>query len=333
MTFSKASVLRVILLILWSLFAGKQALAQDPQFSQFYANPIYTNPAFAGTSNVGRIVINMRNQWPSIAGAFRTGALSYDEHFKSINGGFGIQATYDEQGVGTLKTNSINFIYSYMLEVNRRFTIRMAIQAGMFQKTLDFSKLLWYDQIILTQGFVNPTAEPPGNPSILSPNFATGIVGYSKDFFIGIAVHNLLEPEQNFFPDQPKSNIIPRRYTVNTGYVIALNDATDPKYRVNLSPNVIFKSQRQFNQLNLGLYLSRGSLVAGAYFRQNSVNADAFIILLGYRTQKVKVGYSYDATLSAARTGAVNSHEVSLAFELKKRIRRPKFPILHCPDY
>ena len=23
--------------------------AQDPQFSQFYANPIYLNPAFAGT--------------------------------------------------------------------------------------------------------------------------------------------------------------------------------------------------------------------------------------------------------------------------------------------
>ena len=52
------------------LFACTNVFAQDPQFSQFYANPIYTNPAFAGSSTVGRIVANARNQWPSIAGTF-----------------------------------------------------------------------------------------------------------------------------------------------------------------------------------------------------------------------------------------------------------------------
>ncbi len=81
------------------------------------------------------------------------------------------------------------------------------------------------------------------------------------------------------------------------------------------------------------MYISKGSLVGGLYFRQNSVNSDAFIILLGYRTQKVKFGYSYDGTVSAARTGAGNSHEISIAFELKKRIPKPKFPIMHCPEF
>ena len=79
---------------LW-LCVNSSAFAQDPQFSQFYANPIYTNPAFAGSSTVGRIVANVRNQWPSIAGTFRTGSVSFDEHYDAINGGFGAMATYD----------------------------------------------------------------------------------------------------------------------------------------------------------------------------------------------------------------------------------------------
>ncbi len=331
MIFCKASVLRVLLLTIVSLFAVKQALAQDPQFSQFYANPVYTNPAFAGSSGVGRFVFNGRNQWPSIAGAFRTGSVSYDEHFKSINGGFGVQALYDEQGVGTLRTNTINLMYSYLLEVSRNFNVRLAIQAGVFQKTIDYGKLLWYDQIVPTQGFIRVTAEPPGQPSILAPNFAAGFVCYSKNFFAGVAVHNLLEPDQKFYASS--ANSIPRRYTANMGYIIPLNGATKEKDKLNLSPNVIFKTQRQFNQLNLGMYLSKGTLVGGVYFRQNSVNSDAFILLVGYRTQKIKVGYSYDATVSSARTGAVNSHEISFSVEIKKRTPRPPVRIMHCPEF
>ena len=50
--------------------------AQDPHFSQFYANPMYINPAFAGSTNHGRIVTNARNQWSSIAGTFTTMSAS-----------------------------------------------------------------------------------------------------------------------------------------------------------------------------------------------------------------------------------------------------------------
>ena len=41
--------------------------AQDPQFTQFYANPLYLNPAFAGTARCPRICMNYRNQWPNLS--------------------------------------------------------------------------------------------------------------------------------------------------------------------------------------------------------------------------------------------------------------------------
>ena len=46
--------------------------AQDPQFSQFYAAPLYLNPAFAGSSELARVGINYRNQWPAMPGNFVT---------------------------------------------------------------------------------------------------------------------------------------------------------------------------------------------------------------------------------------------------------------------
>jgi len=336
--------LKYILCIIVSVNA-RQAFSQDPQFSQFYANPVYINPAFAGTSTVGRIVLNTRNQWPGISGAFRTVSGSYDEHFDAINGGFGIQAMYDEQGVGTLRTVSLNGIYSYQIPLTRKLTLRPAIQAGITQKSIDFSKLNWYDQIVLTQGFISapqefvygPTANV--NPSIFFVNFAAGMVLYSKNFYIGASAHNLFEPTQDFFSsvdaggvNNPK-NIIPRRYTGHAGLVIPLIVSRNENKSANLYPNVIFMSQRQFNQLNLGMYANKGPFVAGLYFRQNSVNADAFIVIIGIRTPKVKIGYSYDATLSEARPGAVNSHEVSLAFELKKRVPKRSIRPVRCPDF
>ena len=35
-------------------FSTHIAFAQDPAFSQFYANPLYLNPAFAGTNDCPR---------------------------------------------------------------------------------------------------------------------------------------------------------------------------------------------------------------------------------------------------------------------------------------
>jgi hypothetical protein len=85
------------------------AYAQDPEFTQFYAAPVYTNPAMAGTAfcgrqSAGRMSINYRNQWPSLPGTFRSFNASYDQHYDKIGGGVGLMATYDRAGAGLLTT-------------------------------------------------------------------------------------------------------------------------------------------------------------------------------------------------------------------------------------
>lgn len=317
------------------------SIAQDPQFSQFYANPLYTNPAFAGSSTVGRVVSNVRNQWPSIAGTFRSGSFSFDEHYDAINGGFGAMATYDEQGVGKLRTITANAIYAYQIPVTKNITIQAAIQAGFTQKTIDMSSLNWFDQFEVQNGIVRNSKDAFANasPSVAYPNFSAGMIVYSKYFYAGLAAHNLTEPRQALLGTANDSRWVmtqERRYTGHAGMVIPIIESRNINHTSNLYPNIIYMQQGFASQLNLGCYISRGQLIGGLYYRQITAgarNPEAFVILLGIRTQKVKIGYSYDATVSQASSGAPNSHEVSLAFELKKRKYKKVVRPVRCPDF
>jgi hypothetical protein len=82
-----------ILVIFGVLFCAGKLHAQDPTFTQFYANPIYLNPAFAGSNGCPRYNVNFRNEWPSLTNNYITSSASYDQYFKNISGGFGVLAT------------------------------------------------------------------------------------------------------------------------------------------------------------------------------------------------------------------------------------------------
>ena len=70
-----------------------KAVAQDPQFSQFYAAPLYLNPALTGINQKGRVGINYRNQWPSINTGFETAAAYVDYNFEEYNSSLGFLIT------------------------------------------------------------------------------------------------------------------------------------------------------------------------------------------------------------------------------------------------
>ena len=108
-----------------ALFAWTGAFAQDPQFTQFYANPLYLNPAFAGTARCPRVVLNYRNQWPALTGTFVTTSASFDQHVDGIMGGLGLLVTHDQAGKGTLNTTTVSGIYSYQQAISRKFSMKV----------------------------------------------------------------------------------------------------------------------------------------------------------------------------------------------------------------
>lgn len=331
--------MRRIILGLTGIFLSMGAVnAQDPELSQYYAAPVYTNPALAGSAvcgygAAGRVALNYRNQWPGLPGTFRSFAASWDQHIPSIGGGLGAMVFNDVAGSGLLTTTTVSGVYSYLLPLNRgRLFMRFGLQGAVTFKSLDFAKLRFSDQIVPTQGFVNPTAEQKPVQNITYPNFNAGWIMYTSKFCVGVAAHNIIEPNWSFYenPDE----VLPRRYTVHTGAVIPLGNS---RYSdATLSPNALFMMQRNFTQLNLGFYANKGPLVSGLWYRQTFgqyKNSDAIIMLIGFRKNRFKFGYSYDFTVSDGRSAIPSSHEVSATIDWCVPPGTKPFKPLKCPEF
>jgi type IX secretion system PorP/SprF family membrane protein len=299
--------------------------AQDPEFTQFYANPLYLNPAFAGTARCPRLVMNYRNQWPALSGTFVTTSASYDQHVESISGGLGLLVTRDNAGRGTLTTTMVSGIYSYQQAISRKFSLKAGFQVSYFQKALDWSKLTFGDQIDDRRGFIYNTQEIPRGGTVNNVDFSAGLLGFSDVFYVGAAVHHLTEPNESLIVG---NSPLPMKFTGHAGAVIPL-DKKNRYSETNISPNVLYRRQGEFQQLNLGVYVNKGPLVGGVWYRFN----DSFIALVGIQTDVIRFGYSYDVTTSDLTTSNAGSHEVSLSVQFDCRPKRSKFRTISCPSF
>ncbi len=97
------------------LFVSINGFSQEPEFTQFYANPIYLNPALAGSNGCPRFNMNHRNQWANISGAFVTNSVSYDQFVNVLQGGVAVSVTNDMAGKNTINWSTINLAYPYHL--------------------------------------------------------------------------------------------------------------------------------------------------------------------------------------------------------------------------
>jgi len=103
-------MLRILLFsVLVFLIVGLNKIwAQDAQFSQFYAAPLYLNPAFAGAAQEARVGINYRNQWPQIDEAnFETISAYFDTYFYESNSGVGLIINRDKEGFAGLRSTNV----------------------------------------------------------------------------------------------------------------------------------------------------------------------------------------------------------------------------------
>jgi type IX secretion system PorP/SprF family membrane protein len=312
---------RILLpIILFTVFL-LELKAQDPQFTQFYANPLYFNPAFAGTARCPRICMNYRNQWPMLPGRYETYSFSGDLHMDALAGGLGVLVTTDDQAHGILKTTNASLIYSYQAVINREFSLKFGLQATYMQKSLDVNALNFGDMIDARRGFVWNTNEAIPSPRKTGADFSAGVLGYSKQYFFGFAAHHINQPDEGLLG----SSKLPAKFTAHGGVIIPLEKGNESY----ISPNILFQAQAKSQQLNLGLYYVKGPFVAGLWYR----NADAVIVLVGVQNANFKAGYSYDVTVSELAGSTAGAHEISVQLQFECKAKRKKYRTISCPSF
>ena len=309
-----------------------QARAQDPHFSQYYANPLYLNPAFAGVDKCPTLHLNYRNQYPTL-GVYNTFSASYDQYVQGLNGGLGFLAMRDEAAQGSLSLTEFSAIYSYHLQVNRKFTLLSGFQATFRQRSLDWANLTFPDMIDPFYGFVKPTNEiPPTNTINNHLDLSVGFLGYTEKWYLGAVAHHLTEPNEAFLSNEK----LPLKFTAHGGVTFALGRKRLYNSTENLMIiHAVYQAQSTARQFTGGISFNRGPITGGLALRHGSFNPDAVIIIIGIAPEKQPwtVGYSYDYTISDFTNVTGGAHEISLSYKFPCRVRKQGIKPIKCPKF
>lgn len=331
-----------LLLLFAFISMAVTSYAQDSQFTQFYAAPTYLNPAFAGTSIQSRISGNYRNQWPAIPGSWVAYNFAFDHYEPTLNSGFGIIATHERAGTGALRSNSVAVQYAYEIRAGRETYVRPALQFGFNNRNINFSDLTFGDQLIRNNDPI--TLEENVFEPITFFDIAAGGLLYNPNYWIGVSIHHLNEPNESLYPENV--SLLPRKLSAHGG--VRIKAGRSKLYRrsgkeVLLAFN--YRQQGEFSQLDLGAYIELEPIVVGVWYRglpglksngYGYLNHDAIALMVGYGSPRFRVGYSYDITISQLSLGAsAGAHEISFIYEWanKRNARLGKRRVVPCAKF
>ncbi|MEM8528199.1 MAG: type IX secretion system membrane protein PorP/SprF [Bacteroidota bacterium] len=299
------------------LFLAATAFAQQPvQYSLHMFNRMAYNPAYAGLDNSLSMTGVFRKQWLNLEGSPTSQHFNIHSPLPFIRSGFGLVFQNDELGVE--QNMNLSAAYNYQLPVGQTGVLSLGFGGGIIQKRLDGSAIRTRDGEYTDGNLPNHNDPVLASTEVLgsAPMIEVGVYYKSEAFEAGFAVKDILE--------QPivstVVSIIPiRSYFFNAAAHIDLTDA------IALHPSVFFKSDILETQADFSVLFSYNDNISlGASFRGYSQNtADAVAILGGLRlSEKIKLFYSYDMTLSDINTVSTGSHEIMINYNLNKDFGR-----------
>ena len=316
-------------------------IAQDAAFSQFYASELYLNPALAGVDKEATVGTNFRSQWGSIIEPYVTSQVSLIVPYyakgkaKEQIGGAGLSVFNDQVGKGDFKTTAAYVSFAYIVnisEYNPGRHLTFGLQAGIVQKSIDYSNLGWGKQYSPYQGYDESISsnEEGMSAKTLYPDFSAGVI-YSSDppnnfdysrvsGFGGLAVYHLGRPNESLV-DASKVRL-PMLFKAHGGVQFRIAD------RWRLSPNTLILVQNKNWTYDLGIYgiyrainqggkwVAETDVIIGLWQRFN----DSFVITAGSAQANYTLGISFDYNSSVLQpfTRGRGAYEISLSVRLVK---------------
>ncbi len=305
--------------------------AQDPQFTQFYSNPMYQAPSFAGAIRGYRAALNYRDQWPKMPGRFYTATFALDYNLSSLNSGIGVIAMTDRVGASQYTTSSFGIMYSYNVKIDRKIYFRPGVSFSYSQRSINQNELNFpsemYDNGIspLLPGELSNTGYVDG-----------GISGLLlvHNFWAGLAVDHLAQPNVTV---TDKADKLAVKYSLFGGYKFYKSERLIGTKRQSVTFAANYKHQGAADQLDLGLYWSYEPITLGVWYRdlpfvKDLSRRDALAFLVGYKYKQLSAAYSYDFTISKLITSTGGAHEISIIylFDIKQK---KKFRPIPCPHF
>jgi type IX secretion system PorP/SprF family membrane protein len=329
-----------IIFFLMVLTVSGNLNAQDVQFSQFYAAPLYLNPAFAGSAHQTRGIFHSRWQWPGLGARYFTSLLSIDSYFHSAKSGVGFMGYFDDQS-GIIKSMRLSGQYSYEITLAPEVFIRPALEFAYYRRSLNYSDLIFSDQV--TQYGINTGADI-SNAIVHMADLSTGALLYSKNFWFGATGNHLNRPDESFTRQNAR---LPVKYTFVSGYKIFISgeksNINGVKQRQTfLIPTVHYKFQGKSDQFDAGIYCLHDIFLAGLWYRgipfkyywKELHNNESVVFQGGVKISRISVSYSYDWVVSRLSRAMPNgAHEINITYVYDNKPRNRPMKRLPCPSF
>lgn len=316
------------IIIVFLLLFTIESKAQDPIFTQFYLVPETLNPAFTGIANTWNAGIVHRRQWPDGNRKMDT-QYAYANTVVSDEIGLGMTVQNHNEDFTNYNYFNLNAAFSYRVEINYDWRLRLGLEAGAGRKDFGFQNLLLEDQINGNTGVISPTSVDPsvgeyGNKI----NFFDVSAGFTIDqefAWFGVAVKHLNRPNISF--RENGNTPLDMFLSVHSGYYFQfLNSPSNliPE-ESTLLVTANYMRQGQYNRLDLGTVMDFGQLGFGVIVATNpegkSTNSH-FVSSVNpvatFKLNEFTFGYSYDWNVSKlGRTQGV--HELKLIWQSSRR--------------
>jgi type IX secretion system PorP/SprF family membrane protein len=327
---------KIVYILVFLSICCVDSFGQDPTFSQFYANKLYLSPAFAGATEEYRLALCYRNQWPAITGIFNTYSFSFDMAMPSFNSGIGVLATHDVAGSGDLSTTNIGMLYSYDIQINQEWHVRPGVQLKFYYLGLDIQKLIFSSQI--TGSGTSPAIYPPPFDNVADIDFASSAIVYNETYWAGFTLDHMFTPKTSLYGEEKTT--LPMKMNIFGGAQLYKKTRLRTQFHEVVSIALNFQKQLKYYQTDVGLYYLKSPLIFGLWYRgipfATSQAGDAIIGLIGFKTNSVHIGYSYDFTISNLLTTTGGSHEISIIYEfnnLSVGRQRARIRAIPCPEF
>lgn len=291
---------KVILLSLIILGSIDLKAQQDEQMSLYMYNPLYFNPAYAGSRDAVSAVAMGRFQWVNFKGAPMSQWFSI--HSPILNKALGVGGHFIHDRIGDRVRTSAHADVSSSIQLNnKKNRLSAGLSFGFDAMSYDF-----------TQSIVTNVNDPYFGQtlSVTKPNVGAGLYYYGDRHFIGVSIPRLLQAKDQV------NNILhtlnTRHFFISGGYVFDLNTMfkLKPSALIKYTPGAPLTAD-----VNMSL-LMYDRIWTGLMYR---FHESMGVNLVYHIKNTFNVGYVYDFPINGLRKYQSGSHEIILQYDIQPK--------------
>jgi len=299
--------MRHLIYILPLVFASITWAQQEPQFTQYFDNTLFQNPAYAGSNKMLSFNTMHREQWLGFEGRPSTTSFTLHSPLSYESVGLGISAIRDV--IGPTTQHMVYGGFSYSLKINKQSSLAFGLKGGfnLINTKTDNLHTIDVADVALQENTLNR----------INPNFGFGMYYHAERFYLGISSPKLIESSIDGSP----TNLEKRHFYVHTGAVF--NMGSQWKIRPTAQLKSTTGAPLSIDLSNAFIYKDR--MFMGATYRHQA----AIGVFVQYQiTQQFRFGVASDFATTAIRNYNQGTFEAMISYDfnfIKGGIRSPRY--------